>query len=434
MAWSVVKLLRAGQLGGHSMQAVLTPTIDAKITKEEPVATLVSTPALSRRFAGVRSSIVRDLLALTERPGVISFAGGLPAPELFDVEGARASFEAVLASGAGTVLQYSPSEGNAALRAAVAERYVARGLPTRAEDILITTGSQQGLSLLSTTLVDPGDVILVESPSYLAALQCFALAGARLVEVPSAADGIDVERLAELAGLHRPKALFTVPTFHNPTGRTLSADNRRQVVDVAQRHGFRVLEDDPYTELRYSGDPVASMATMIDGDHVVCTGSFSKILAPGLRLGWIRTDPTTRSALVVAKQAADLHTSTVDQAAAAHYLGSGRLPASIRRSRCEYGRRRDTMLAALPATLPAGSSWTTPDGGMFIWVTLPPGRNAGELLARAIDHQVAFVPGAPFYAEVPQLNTLRLSFVTYEPAVIMAGLARLATAIASEEP
>ena len=390
---------------------------------------VTSTPALSRRFDGVRSSIVRDLLALTERPGVISFAGGMPAPELFDAAGARASFDAVLATAPGKVLQYSPTEGNADLRAAIADRYSVRGLPTRPEDILVTTGSQQGLSLLSMALVDAGDVVLVESPSYLAALQCFALAGATLVEVPSAGEGIDAEALAQLAERHQPKALYTVPTFHNPTGRTLSSENRQQIVDLAQRFGFRVIEDDPYAELRYSGAPVPSMATMSATDQVVCTGSFSKILAPGLRLGWVRTDPTTKPALVVAKQAADLHTSTVDQAAAAHYLASGRLEANLTRCRTEYGRRRDTMLAGLPRALPAGSSWNHPDGGMFLWVTLPPELDASQLLAAAIDHQVAFVPGAPFFARSPRTNTMRLSFITYPPDVITEGLNRLAAAL-----
>jgi len=393
--------------------------------------TVAAAPALSRRFTGVRSSVVRELLALTERPGVISFAGGLPAPELFDVEGARASFDAVLARAPGRVLQYSTTEGDRELRAAVAARYEAQGLPTGPDDILVTTGSQQGLSLLATTLVDPGDVVLVESPSYLAALQCFQLAGARLVEVPSADGGIDLEALADLAGGLSPKLLYTVPTFHNPTGRTLDAANRGGVVELALRFGFRVIEDDPYRELRYSGSPVASMAHHAPGGHVVCTGSFSKILSPGLRLGWVRTDPSIRPAVVVAKQAADLHTSTLDQAAAAHYLASGRLDANVARSRTEYGRRRDTLLAGLPGVLPSGSRWTVPDGGMFVWVTLPAGLDAAELLVRAISRDVAFVPGASFFAGPPQHNTLRLSFITYPPEVITEGLSRLADVLLS---
>jgi 2-aminoadipate transaminase len=253
-------------------------------------------PSLSSRFVGVKSSVVRDLLALTQRPGVISFAGGLPAPELFDLDGARASFEAVLA-GSGSAasarakLQYSTTEGNPELRALIAEQYCERDVPTGPDDIVVTTGSQQGLSLLAMTLLDPGDVVLVESPSYLAALQGFSLVGARLVPVPSTDEGVELDALADLAAEHRPKAFYAVPTFHNPTGRTLSASNRAGIVDVAARAGFRVIEDDPYQQLRYSGVPVPSMVTFADRDQVIATGSFSKTLSPGLRLGWVRTTP-----------------------------------------------------------------------------------------------------------------------------------------------
>lgn len=388
-------------------------------------------PPLAARVRAVRSSVIRDLLALTERPGVISFAGGLPAPALFDLEGARASFEAVLAGSGRSALQYSPTEGNRALREGIAARYTARGLPTEAADIIVTTGSQQALSLLSTVLVDPGDVVLVESPSYLAALQCFALAGARLVPVPGGEAGIDTEALADLAARLRPKLLYTVPTFQNPTGRTLDAANRAAVVDVAARHGFRVLEDDPYAELRYSGSALAPVACHGERGQVVSTGSFSKILAPGLRLGWVRTDPTVRPGVVVAKQAADLHTSTLDQAAAAHYLASGRLDAAVGRSREEYRRRRDALLAGLPAALPPGSRWNSPDGGMFVWATLPVGWDTTELLPLALQHDVAFVPGAPFFPADPQANTMRLSFTTYDGESIGEGTRRLGAAVAA---
>ena len=406
---------------------------------------ITSLPALSRRVSAVRSSVIRDLLALTERPGVISFAGGLPAPELFDLDGARASFDAVLADaqpgGRGRkALQYSPTEGNRQLREQIADRYTARGLPTEAADVLVTTGSQQGLSLLSTVLVDPGDpstgsrqsVVLVESPSYLAALQCFALAGATLVAVPSSDAGLDLDALDDLAARRQPKLFYTVPTFQNPTGRTLDLENRRALVALAQRHGFRVLEDDPYAELRYSGAPVVPIAALAEPGRVVSTGSFSKILAPGLRLGWVRTDPSIRAGVVVAKQAADLHTSTLDQAAAAHYLASGRLDASIDRAKAAYRQRRDAMLAGLPAALPAGSRWTTPDGGMFVWATLPAGWDTTALLPTALAHDVAFVPGAPFHPGDSQPQTMRLSFATYEPDAIAEGLRRLGAAVGEE--
>ena len=249
--------------------------------------------------------------------------------------------------------------------------------------------------------------------------------------VPADEGGIDVDALDGLAARFTPKLLYTVPTFQNPTGRTLDAANRAAVVATAARHGFRVLEDDPYAELRYSGTPLPPMAVGAGPGRVVSTGSFSKILSPGLRLGWVRTDPSVRAALVVAKQAADLHTSTLDQAAAAHYLASGRLDAAVTRSRTAYRERRDALLAALPGALPAGSRWNVPDGGMFVWAQLPPGWDATAVLPTALAHDVAFVPGAPFYAQDPDPTTLRLSFTTYGPAEIAEGGRRLAAAFAA---
>ena len=330
-------------------------------------------PRPSRRSGGTTRSPVRDLLALTENPDVISFAGGLPAPELFDLDGLRRSFDAALREPAG--LQYSTSEGNPALREFIADRYTAHGLPTTRDEILITTGSQQALSLLAMTLLDPGDTVFVERPSYLAALQAFTLAGARIVSVPMAVDGVDLDALRVLAEQHRPKLMYTVPTFQNPTGTSLDVANREGLAALAVTYGFRVIEDEPYRELRYSGDPLPYLASF-SNEHVVTVGSFSKVLAPGLRLGWIRTRDDIHSTVVVTKQAADLHTSTVDQAAAAHYLTSGALETALGRIRVAYGERRDAMLAALPNTLPAGSTWSTPDGGMFVWASMPSGHDS----------------------------------------------------------
>ncbi|WP_235507665.1 aminotransferase-like domain-containing protein [Agromyces sp. Root1464] len=379
-------------------------------------------PRPSRRSGGTTRSPVRDLLALTENPDVISFAGGLPAPELFDLDGLRRSFDTALREPAG--LQYSTSEGNPALREFIADRYTAHGLPTTRDEILITTGSQQALSLLATTLLDPGDTVFVERPSYLAALQAFTLAGARIVSVPMAAGGVDLDALGALAEQHRPKLMYTVPTFQNPTGTSLDVANREGLVALATAHGFRIVEDEPYRELRYSGDPLPYLASFA-AEHVVTVGSFSKVLAPGLRLGWIRTRGDIHSTVVVTKQAADLHTSTVDQAAAAHYLTNGGLETALDRIRAAYGERRDAMLAALPNTLPAGSTWSSPDGGMFVWATMPSGYDSTGQLTAAIEQSVAFVPGPPFYVEHPDPATMRLSFTTYEPSTIREGLSRL---------
>ncbi|MEV4774569.1 PLP-dependent aminotransferase family protein [Microbacterium sp. LTA6] len=386
---------------------------------------ILTLPGRSQRAASAKTSPVRDLLALTERPEVISFAGGLPAPELFDLDGIRDSFDNVLRQP--NVLQYSPSDGNPALREEVARRYTVDGLETAASDLIITTGSQQGLGLLATALLDPGDRILVEEPCYLAALQTFALAGAHVIGVPYAGDELDLDALERLAAEHSPKFFYTVPTFQNPTGRTHAFPARERIAETAIRHGFRIIEDEPYKQLRYSGDPLPSLSAFAP-DHVLSLGSFSKVIAPGLRIGWIRTTANVRPTVTIAKQAADLHTSTVDQAAAAHYLDSGRGEAALERIRSAYAERRDAMLDALPSALPAGSSWNRPDGGMFVWARLPEGLDATSLLASALTHDVAYVPGAPFFAGPADRRALRLSFTTYAPERIRDGLSRLGTA------
>ena len=387
--------------------------------------TRVALPGRSLRAESAKTSPVRDLLALTERPEVISFAGGLPAPELFDLDGIRSSYDAALRTPA--VLQYSTSEGNAALRDEVARQYTAAGLPTRAADLIITTGSQQGLGLLSTALLDPGDAILVEEPCYLAALQTFALAGARVIGVPYLGDELDLDALDTLARQHAPKFFYTVPTFQNPTGRTHDLGARERIADAARRHGFRIIEDEPYRQLRYSGEELPSIAAFAP-EHVLSLGSFSKVIAPGLRIGWIRTTADIRPTVTIAKQAADLHTSTIDQAAAAHYLASGRAGLALDRIRAAYSERRNATLDALPTALPGGSTWNRPDGGMFVWARLPEGMDATAALSEVLAHDVAYVPGAPFFAGVPDERTLRLSFTTYAPDRIRTGLSRLGAA------
>jgi 2-aminoadipate transaminase len=393
---------------------------------------IAAVPPLAARLRGVRNSPVREILALTARPGVISFAGGLPAPELFDARGLCDAFTAVLSDGttAGRSLQYSTTEGDPALRHAVAARLSARGLPTDAEDLLITSGSQQALTLLATVLLEPGDRILVEEPSYLAALQAFALAGAQAIPVPCDDDGLDVDAVERLAIEHGAKLLYTVPTFHNPTGRTLPLDRRRALAAVAARTGLWVVEDDPYSELRYAGEPLPALATLPGAeDRTLALSTLSKVAAPGLRLGWIRTPRELREPLTVAKQAADLHSSTVDQAAAAHWLGSVDLDAHVAMLCREYGARRDALLGGLLEALPDGSAHNHPDGGMFVWARLPDGWDADALLGRALAHDVAFVPGAPFFAGPPDRATLRLSFTAHGPDEIREGLARLTAAV-----
>ncbi|MFJ8308850.1 MULTISPECIES: PLP-dependent aminotransferase family protein [unclassified Streptomyces] len=387
-------------------------------------------PALAARAAFVGASPVREILALTARPEVISFAGGLPAPELFDVEGIADAFRAVMEEQAETALQYSTTEGAPALRAATAARLAGRGLATGADDLLITTGSQQGLTLLAAALLEPGDVVLVEDPCYLAALQVFGFAGARVVAVPCDEDGPDPAAFDALVASERPKLFYSVPTFQNPTGRTMSAGRRRAVADVAVRRGLWIVEDDPYGELRYEGEAVPWISSYEDAaDRTALLGSYSKIMAPGLRIGWMRAPHELLRACVIAKQASDLHTPTVNQLAAARYLADRDLDAHVARVRAAYGERRDAMLAGLAEALPEGSTWNRPEGGMFLWARLPDGSDATALLHKVVEHDVAYVPGAPFFAGAPDAAALRLCFVTSSPDEIREGLARLGRAL-----
>jgi 2-aminoadipate transaminase len=389
-----------------------------------PVLGDAQSPPLAARLRGVQSSPVREILALTERPGIISFAGGLPAPELFDAAGLRAAFaDALTDASAGRSLQYSTTEGDPALRAQVAARLTARGLPTTAAELLITSGSQQALALVATVLLEPGDIVLVEEPSYLAALQAFRLAGATVVPVPCDDDGLDPEAAAVLAERHGARLLYTIPTFQNPTGRTLPLDRREALVTLARRAGFWLLEDDPYGELRYRGEGLPALAALDGG--VLSLSTLSKIAAPGLRLGWVRAPEALRRPLTIAKQAADLHSSTIDQAAAARWLAAVDLDERIGGLRRAYGARRDALLAGLAQALPPGSTHNRPDGGMFVWARLPDGWDAAALLERALEREVAFVPGFPFFAGPPDMAALRLSFTTHSPEEIDAGLRRL---------
>ncbi|POX46276.1 transcriptional regulator [Streptomyces sp. Ru71] len=399
------------------------------MTVDAPAAT-APLPPLAARTSAIGGSPVRDILAVTARPEVINFAGGLPAPELFDRAGIAAAFREVLEHSPTRALQYATTEGEPGLREALAARITGRGLPTSADDLLVTTGSQQALSLLATALIEPGDTVLVENPCYLAALQVFGLAGARVIAVPGDEHGPDPRALQELVERERPKLLYTVPTFQNPTGRTMPAARRAELAAVAARCGLWIVEDDPYGELRYDGESVGWIAAHDDArDRTVLLGSFSKVMAPGLRLGWLRAPKALRRACAVAKQAADLHTPTVNQLAAARYLDV--LDAHVEHVRSVYRERRDAMLAGLPDTLPAGSTWTRPEGGMFLWVRLPSSYDTTALLPQVVRYDVAYVPGAPFFAADPDPRTLRLCFVTQTPEEITEGLRRLSKGLAT---
>ena len=385
---------------------------------------------LAARTRKMTSSAIRDLLKLTERPGIISFAGGLPSPDAFPVEAFAVACDKVLSSSdARGSLQYATTEGLPALREAVAA-----GLPWNVDpaDVLITTGSQQGLDLAAKVLVDPGSRILVETPTYLGALQAFAPMEPEVVEVASDAGGIEVDDLAAKAAGAR--FLYALPNFQNPTGRTMDEARRVTLSARAAACGVPILEDNPYGELWFDAPPPAPL-TARNPEGCIYMGSFSKVLAPGLRLGFVVAPPELHRRLTMAKQAADLHSPSFNQRVVAEVMKDGFLDRHVPTIRALYKRQRDAMLAALQREMGGlGVEWNTPVGGMFLWLRLPAGMDATALLPRAVEKGVAFVPGLPFYAGAGDARALRLSFVTASVAQIDTGIAALAAAVRESLP
>jgi len=383
----------------------------------------------ARRMSRLKASAIREILKVAERPEILSFAGGLPAPEAFPVDALARAHESVLRQDGAAALQYSTTEGYLPLRAFLAERVAKRGLQVAPEQILMTAGSQQGIDLVGKALLDAGDTVIVESPCYLAALQSFEAYEARFEVVPSDADGMRVDELERVLRRTSAKLIYLVPTFQNPRGTTLSLERRLRLVRLAAEHGVTVLEDDPYGELRFSGSHLPSLAALDDAANVIQLGTFSKTLAPGLRLGWAIGSPELIRALTVAKQAADLHTGTLSQRAVSRLLETFDYDAHIQAIQALYGERCRVMLAAIERHFPAGTEMTRPEGGLFVWVQLPKGHDAQALFAEAMREKVAFVPGAPFYPEHPVLESMRLNFSNRPPELIAEGMARLGACV-----
>ena len=387
--------------------------------------------AYARRAQALRPSAVREILKVTAQPDVISFAGGLPAPELFPVEAMRAAADAVLGTDGRAALQYGVTEGHPPLREWIAAHLAESvGLRADADELLITHGSQQGLDLVARVLLDPGDIVLTENPAYLGALQVFQAYEAEPVGLPCDDAGLVPAALREwLARAPRkPKLLYLIPNYQNPTGVRLATSRRAEIAGIAALHRLPILEDDPYGRLRYSGEDAPAIAAIGGVEAAtIYLGSTSKVLAPGLRVAWLHTrDAGLRAKLTVAKQASDLHTSSFTQRMVLSYVSQpGRFDAQLGRLREVYGLRRDLMLAALARELPAGCSWTKPEGGLFLWVTLPADWSASELFAEAAAAKVAFVPGDSFWVGEPRRNTLRLNFSNASEAAIQTGMARL---------
>ena len=385
-------------------------------------------PALAHRMAGMPPSAVREILKVAERPDILSFAGGLPAPELFPVDEIAAAHAEVLRLSGRSALQYSTTEGFGPLREWIAAHLRHRGIAARAEELLITSGSQQGIDLVARVFLDAGDVVLVESPTYLAAIQAFAAYQVRLVAVPSDDDGMQVDRLAALIAAHRPKLIYLVPSFQNPKGTTLTPERRAALAELAAQHEIAILEDDPYGELSFTGARPRPVAAASHG-NVLYLGTFSKTLAPGLRIGWLWGDARIVRKATIAKQAADLHTATLAQRATATLLASFDYGAHVGRIREVYRERCQTMLGALAEHMPAGCRWITPTGGMFVWLQLPDQLDADALLPAAIARRVAFVPGSAFFADEVRRDFVRLNFSNQPPASIVEGMRRFGEVI-----
>jgi 2-aminoadipate transaminase len=391
------------------------------------------------RLANVETSAIRELFKLLGKPGIISFAGGFPDSAMFDVAGLREASQRALDEEPGGALQYGATEGYEPLRSQLAAFMQAKGVADIApQQLIVTTGSQQALDLLGKTMISPGDKVIVEGPTFLATIQCFRLYGAELVSAPVDAQGVQTDVLERLIAEHRPKFVYLIPTFGNPSGALLARERRIKVLELAVKYETLVVEDDPYGDL-YFGEPpppsILALSAQVPGSRewIAHCGSLSKVLSPGLRVGWLVAPPALLANATMCKQFSDAHTSTFAQATAAQYLRSGRMPATLDNVRRVYAERAQAMGSALQRELGDAIAFTQPQGGLFFWARLTGAggkvKDAAEFAKRAIEQGVAFVPGAPFYAANPDPASLRLSFATADIAKIEEGVARLAQAL-----
>ena len=381
---------------------------------------------LAQRTEGMKSSAIRELLKITQRPDVISFAGGLPAPELFPIREIEEACRYLLREEPKTALQYSTTEGHPPLRAYLARSMSNYGIERDPDDILITTGSQQALDLIGKTFIDPGSKVLTGRPTYLGAIQGWRAYQAEFVTVPLDDDGMQVDEIENILKAHDDvRFIYVLPNFHNPAGTTLPEDRRRRLVEIAREADLIIVEDDPYGALRYEGKsptPISALAP----ERTLYLGTFSKTLTPGLRIGWVAGPREIRNRLVLAKQGSDLHTSTFDQMIANDIAQRGIIEVHVEQLKKTYGSRRDTMVEALCEFWPDSCCWTRPQGGLFLWARIPGDIDTNEMLHEALENKVAFVPGVNFYPYADGGHqAMRLNFSNAKPEMIVEGIRRL---------
>lgn len=383
------------------------------------------------RTRHMTSSVIRDILKITQQPNVISFAGGLPAPELFPVREFKEACNYILEHDGSRALQYGPTDGYRPLKEFLVEKMRKYGVPAEEENVLLTNGSQQALDLIGKMIINPGDIVITEEPTYVGALQAWNPYEPRYVAIPNDEQGMRVDLLDEALKEHQAKYIYVLPNFHNPAGVTLSLERRHRLIEIAGRHGVPIIEDDPYGELRFEGTDLTPLVVLHKED-VIYLSTFSKTLAPGIRLGWITAPEKVISRLIMAKQATDLHTSTFIQMVAHDICQRGILRSHVSTIRRVYRERRDVMLEAMGQHFPPGVTWTRPEGGMFLWIRLPEHVDAGKLLPIALQKEVAFVPGGVFYPNGGGENTMRLNFSNAQPDMIREGIFRLGRALVEE--
>jgi DNA-binding transcriptional MocR family regulator len=400
-----------------------------------PSAGLEATSALPwrqlfREGAGrLRDPLLRDLLELAGQTDVISLSVGSPAPELLPLEATAQVLDKILAKVGRDLLMYCPTEGLATFRETLSHWVAGRGIYCNPSEVLVLSGSQQGLDLVSRVLLDPGDIVIVEEPTYIGALEAFRSAQARIIGIPCGEDGIDTSYLARVLERHRPKLIYSLPTFQNPSGAVLSLEGRRRLLELAYRHQVPIVEDDPYSELRYEGEALPSLKALDEHGYVLYLSTFSKLVSPGLRVGFMVAPRTAIGQLVLAKQSVDLHTNTLGQWILDRFVTEGRYQSHVQQVRQTYARRRNVMQQALNETAPSDLTWSTPAGGYYFWCRLPQSVERVRLMTRAVESGVAFLPGWSCFADEPTESHIRLNFTSPSENDIREGVSRLMAAV-----